>query len=81
MKAVTASFLVLVLLDLAVSSVAAQEPTDTEKRLAEIEKEYRGTYEREVGKAFEAQVADLDGKYLGALERSMQAAGKSREAG
>jgi len=42
--------------------------------LASIESQYRAAYELHVGTKSAADVADLDAKYIGALERAMQAA-------
>ncbi len=42
--------------------------------LAAIENQYRAAYELHVGTKHAAGVADLDAKYIGALERGMQAA-------
>jgi hypothetical protein len=51
--------------------------------VALIEKQFRAAYEAHVGTKYAADVAELDAKYLGALERSMQSAtqaGKLEEA-
>ncbi len=42
--------------------------------VAEIESQFRSVYELHVGKQFREEVAALDAKYLGALERAMQSA-------
>ena len=40
--------------------------------VAEIENQFRAAYELYVGKQYQDEVAALDAKYLGALERAMQ---------
>ena len=42
--------------------------------VAEIENQFRAAYELYVGKQYQDEVAALDAKYLGALERAMQSA-------
>lgn len=48
-------------------------PSGTDPRLAELRAAYETAYRNEVGLAHEAAVADLDAKYLAALDRALAA--------
>ncbi len=52
----------------------------TDPRLSQLEVQFQQTYDRDIVRAHEASVSDLDTKYVAALDRAVIKAGKSDEA-
>ncbi len=53
---------------------AATIPADVAQRLAEIDSQFQAAYDRDIAPGHTAAVADLDGKYLAAVNRALDAA-------
>jgi len=54
----------------------AAPSSEFEKRLAQIESQFQSAYDRDIGKAHAASIADFDGKYRDALDRAVAASTK-----
>lgn len=65
--ALTTAFLILL-------SLAQQASADATARIAEIQAKFQTAYDRDVGGPYQASLLDLDQKYLGAVNRSLDAA-------
>lgn len=55
-------------------TLAASIPEDVAQRLAEIDAQFQAAYDRDIAPAHAAAIADLDGKYLAAVKRALDAA-------
>ncbi len=76
-------WLILMLAAAIALPTTAQEPDGFESRIAAITAQFQEAYDKGVGEAHDAAIADLDAKYLGALKRTLDdatAAGNLEEA-